>query len=339
MPKIISTITGTGSSVPIKKLTNKDLEKIIDTTDEWITTRTGIKQRYVATGDETTASLAVEASVKAIENSGVAPVDIDLIVVGTVTPDKLFPSTACFVQKDLTKIGVGSTVPSFDVSAACSGFLYALDIADKYIKSGDYKNVLIIGSETFSRIVDWKDRTTCILFGDGAGAAVLSASDSEQSGGSGLLCSNINADGSMWDMLYATGEDPKNGLDDENKEPELKESPYVQMKGNETFKVAVRTMEEAARQALSRAGLTSSDISLVIPHQANSRIISAIASRLELEDNQVFSNIADYGNTSAASIPIALDEANRSGRIKKGDIVLFLSFGGGLTWAASILKW
>ncbi len=338
MSKIISIITGTGSSVPSKKLTNKDLEKFIDTSDEWITTRTGIKQRYVATEGETTASLGVGAAKKAIENSGVRPEDIDLIIVGTVTPDKLFPSVACFVQKELIEIGVSSTTPSFDVSAACSGFLYALDIADKYIKSGEYKNILVIGAETFSRIIDWKDRTTCVLFGDGSGAAVLSASDSDETDG-GLLCSKINADGSMWDMLYARGEDPKCGLNEACSKPDLNESPYVQMKGNETFKVAVRTMEEAAREALEMTGLTTSDISLVIPHQANSRIISAIASRLGLEDNQVFSNIADYGNTSAASIPIALDEAHRSGLIKKGDIILFLSFGGGLTWASSILKW
>lgn len=334
MSKISSRITGTGSSVPSKKLTNKDIEKLVDTSDEWIIARTGIKQRYVASLGETTWSLATEASKKAIESSPVDASDIDLIIVGTVTPDNLFPSTACFVQKELVEIGVGKTVPSFDVSAACSGFLYALDIADKYIKSGEYKNVLVIGAETFSRIIDWSDRSTCILFGDGAGAAVVSAS----SDGSdrGLLCSKINADGTMWDMLYAKGVDPESKL---KSAPPEETTPYVSMKGNETFKVAVRTMEEAAREALDRAGLTTADISLVIPHQANSRIIKAIADRLDLEEGQVFSNIADYGNTSAASIPIALDEARRGDRIKEGDIVLFLSFGGGLTWASSILKW
>lgn len=326
MSSLKAYIKGTGASLPEKVVTNEDLSKLVETSDKWISTRTGIKERRVIT-NENAASLATSAGKEAIENAGLDPKDIDLVICATVTSDMPFPSTACCVQRDL---GINPGVPAFDVAAACSGFIFVMDIADKYIKSGTVKNALIIGVDLFSRILDWTDRATCVIFGDGAGAVVLSATDEDR----GVLASRIHSDGNHWKNLYCPTkfETPFIGH-------MIEDSPFVKMQGNETFKVAVRTMGENCQEALIDAGLTKDDISLVIPHQANIRIINAIRDRLELKDEQVYSNIENYGNTSAASIPIALHEAWKEGRIKKDNIVVFVAFGGGLTWGSAVIKW
>src|SRR3989304_5934413 len=321
-----SLITGTGSHVPSVILKNQDLEKIVDTNNEWIIARTGIKERRIVDG-ETTNDIAVKAAKNALKAAGVSPKEIDLIVAGTVTPDMLFPSTACFVQ---SHIGASRGIAAFDVSAACSGFLYALDVADKYIRAGISKKALVIGVDLFSKIVDWKDRNTCVLFGDGAGAVVLSA----EKGKRGILSTHIHADGHYWKTLYTPLSLCSSPLHD--KTPERS---YMKMQGNELFKVAVRTMGEACQEALDHNGLRAEDISLLIPHQANMRIIKATAERLGLPEEKVYINLDRYGNTSAGSIPLALDEAVKKDMIKKGDIILFVAFGGGLTWASAIVRW
>ena len=323
-------ITGTGSYAPEKVLTNHDLEKIVDTTDEWIASRTGIKERRITEGDDT-ADIAVNAAKAALKAAGTTARDIDLIVVGTVTPDMVFPSTACFVQ---ARLGVKAGVPAFDVAAACSGFLYAMDVAEKYIRTGTAKKALVIGADLFSRILDWKDRTTCVLFGDGAGAVVLS----QTRGKAGILSSTIHSDGKLSEYLYATRAIPKSLFEHGGGEKGTT-PPQVKMRGNETFKVAVRTMVGACKKELEMNGLKVKDVSLVIPHQANIRIINAIKDRLRLSDEQVFTNIERYGNTSSASIPIALDEAVREKRIKSGDNIIFVAFGGGFTWASATVRW
>ncbi len=329
---LIARVKGTGSYTPEKVLSNKDLEGMVDTTDEWISMRTGIKQRRVSQEDTTTV-MAINAGRKAIEASGISAGDIDLVVVGTVTPEMVFPSTACYVQSTL---GLKKGAAAFDVSAACSGFLYALDIADKYIRGGVAKNALVIGVDQFSKILDWEDRSTCVLFGDGAGAVVLQADESEGEGADkkGLLASHIHSDGRRWEMLYVPG-----GIGPSPFETRAHVKPHLKMNGNETFKVAVRTIESALKEVMKTSGLAIDDITLLIPHQANIRIIKAVQSRLGLPDARVYSNVEKYGNTSAASIPIALDEAVRKGAIKEGDIVLFVAFGGGLTWASAALRW
>ncbi|MBI5587571.1 MAG: ketoacyl-ACP synthase III [Deltaproteobacteria bacterium] len=318
-------LIGTGSHVPKKILTNHDLEKLVETSDDWISTRTGIRQRHIAV-DETTSDMAAKAAKNAMKAAGVSPRDIDLIVVGTVTPEMCFPSTACFVQSQL---GIKSGAAAFDVSAACSGFLYALDVADRYIRTGAAAKALVIGVDRFSRIVDWKDRSTCVLFGDGAGAVVLSA----EKGTKGVLSCHIHSDGRHWEMLYADSPCPPSPFEEKHIS-----SRYLKMNGNETFKIAVRTMGQAIGEAMETNGLTPEDISLLIPHQANLRIINAIRDRLKLPDDKVYTNLDRYGNTSAGSIPLALDEAVRDGRVKGGDIILFVSFGGGLTWASSAVR-
>lgn len=323
---IRSLIIGTGSHVPPRVLKNQDLEKMVDTSDEWIIARTGIKERRIADG-ETTNDIAAKAAKNALKAAGVSPKEIDLIVAGTVTPDMLFPSTACFVQ---SHIGASRGIAAFDVSAACSGFLYALDAADKYIRSGASKKALVIGVDLFSKIIDWKDRNTCVLFGDGAGAVVLSG----EKGKRGILSTHIHADGHYWKTLYTPLSLCSSPLHD--KTPERS---YMKMQGNELFKVAVRTMGEACQEALDHNGLKAEDISLLIPHQANMRIIKATAERLGLPEEKVYINLDRYGNTSAGSIPLALDEAVKKDMIKKGDIVLFVAFGGGLTWASAIVRW
>jgi len=319
-------ILGTGSCAPQKVLTNRDLAGIVETSDEWITSRTGIKERRVAVS-ETTTEMASKAGKAALKAAGVSPKDIDLIIVGTVTPEMTFPSTACFVQATL---GVRPGAPAFDVSAACSGFLFALDVAEKYLKTGAAKKALVIGVDVFSRLMNWTDRTTCVLFGDGAGAVVLSA----EKGAKGILSCNIHSDGRQWEMLYARGGSLRNPFEDKPAE-----SPHLKMQGNETFKIAVRTMGSAITEALDNSGITKEDVSLLIPHQANMRIINAAKDRLKLPDEKVFTNIARFGNTSAGSIPLALDEAVRGGRIQDNDIVLFVAFGGGLTWASAVVRW
>ncbi|MBI3398097.1 MAG: ketoacyl-ACP synthase III [Deltaproteobacteria bacterium] len=321
-----SLIIGTGSHAPPRVIKNQDLERIVDTSDEWITSRTGIKERRIVDG-ETTNDIATKAAKSALKAAGVSPKEIDLIVVGTVTPEMLFPSTACFVQ---SHIGANRGIPAFDVSAACSGFLYALDVADKYIRTGIHKKALVIGVDLFSKIIDWKDRNTCVLFGDGAGAVVLSA----EKGKRGILSTHIHADGHYWKTLYTPLAICSSPL--HHKTPE---HSYMKMQGNELFKIAVRTMGEACQEALDRNGLKAGDISLLIPHQANMRIIKATGERLGMPEEKIYINLDKYGNTSAGSIPLALDEAVKNGMVKSGDIILFAAFGGGLTWASALVRW
>lgn len=321
-------ITGTGSAVPQKVLTNFDLEKMVDTTDEWIVARTGIRERRIASEGEYTSTFAALAAQRALEAAGVAPEELDLIVVGTLTPDFPFPATACVVQQIIK----APNAFCFDISAACSGFVYALATAEKYILSGQVKKALVIGAEVLSRIVDWTDRNTCLLFGDGAGAVVLEAVEGEN----GILSTHMHSDGNYWEILYQKGAGSRNPATQKNLDDRL---VYLTMQGNEVFKLAVRAMGEVAQEALAANGLTPDDVSLFIPHQANQRIVDSIGKRLGITGERVFVNLDRYGNTSAASIPIALDEAVRAGRLKQGDILLLDAFGGGLTWGASLIRW
>jgi len=309
-------IVSTGSFVPDRVLKNTDLERMVETSDEWITTRTGIKERRISEG-ETTSDMATEAVLRALEKR-CQPQELELIVVATATPDAFFPSTACKVQ---SKIGNRGAV-AFDISAACSGFIYALYVADSLMRNGEMGKAVVVGAERFSKIVNWKDRTTCILFGDGAGAVLLEKTEDE-----GILGFDLGADGSYGELLSV----PSVGSNEE--------FPfYVKMKGNEVFKVAVRTMVESSLKVLEKTGVRPEEISLLIPHQANVRIINAVAERLKIPKEKVFINLDKYGNTSAASIPIALDEAVREGRVKRGDLVLMVAFGGGFTWGSCIVR-
>ena len=321
-------ITGTGSAVPEKVLTNADLEKLVDTTDEWITSRTGIKERRIASEGEFTSTFATAAAEKALAMAGVSAEELDLIVVATVTPDFPFPSTACLVQKNLN----AKKAAAFDISAACSGFLFAISLVEKFIKSGAATKALVIGAETLTRITDWKDRNSCVLFGDGAGAVMLEASNQD----AGVLSTHIHSDGSYWELLHQPACGSRNPAEQRVLDERL---TFIKMQGNEVFKLAVRAMEDAANEALSANNLSISDIDIFISHQANRRIIDAIGKRLGLSQEQVYINLERYGNTSAASIPIALDEVNRSGRLKDGSLVLLDSFGGGLTWASVLVRW
>ena len=329
MFQLVARITGTGAALPDKILTNADLERMVDTSDEWITIRTGIKERRIASDGEFTSTLSVGAARSALEMSGVAADELDLIILGTVTPDFPFPATACIVQQELGAVNAAA----FDISAACSGFVYGLSIAEKYIQTGAARNILVIGAEVLSRIVDWTDRNTCILFGDGAGAAIVQASQDE----AGLLSTHIFSNGSYWNTLYQPGCGSRN--------PATKQSTiderlfFIKMEGNDVFKHAVRAMEEAACAALTANNMTPSDISLFIPHQANRRIIDATTKRLGVPSDKVFLNLHHYGNTSSASIPITLDEANRAGRLKSGDIILLTAFGGGFSYGSALIRW
>lgn len=327
MRMLRSKILGTGSAVPDKVITNRDLEQMVDTSDDWITTRTGIKERHIAESGEYTSTFATLAARRAMEMAGVAPDDIGMIIVATVTPDFPFPSTACIVQNNLK---AGRAV-AFDISAACSGFIYALSLVDKLIAGGTIRHALVIGSEVLSRVVDWTDRNTCCLFGDGSGAVVIGAATDA----SGILSTHIYSDGSYWDLLYQPGAGNRNPAVQETIDNRL---AFIHMQGNEVFKLAVRAMEEAANEALRTNGLDVSHLDLFIPHQANRRIIDAIGKRLGIPEEKVFINLQKYGNTSSASIPIAFDEANRSGRVKPGDLVLFDAFGGGLTWGSVLVR-
>jgi 3-oxoacyl-[acyl-carrier-protein] synthase-3 len=324
-------IIGTGSSTPKRILSNKDLESFVDTTDEWITRRTGIKERHISStkGQESTADLATQASLKALEMAGSSPEDMDMIVVGTVTPDRQFPSAACMVQEALD----ADRAAAFDVSAGCSGFLYALTTVDNAIRSGTCKNALVIGAERLSSIVNWEDRSTCVLLADGAGAVVVTSAED----GGGILTSQLRSDGKFWDLLYSS-------YGNNNHTPEILGSLdikpfFLKMEGNRLFKKAISCMTSITTDALKMGGLSSKDIDLVIPHQANIRIIQGLAKSLGISMERVYTNIERYGNTSSATIPIALDEANREGRLKSGDNVLLVSFGAGLTWGASLLQW
>ena len=318
-------IIGTGSAAPERVLSNVDLERIVDTSDEWITTRTGIKERRIADDESASSDFAYQASIKALKSSNIDVNELDGIIVGTITPDYLFPSTACILQGKLK----APNIISFDISAGCSGFLYALHVGYGMMGNGSCKNLLIVGAETLSRVVDYEDRSTCILFGDGAGAVVISRSDEP-----GILSSVMNSNGKDWKLLYQPGGGsriPATTESVKNKEH------FLKMEGKEVFKVAVKSMEMATVNAVKQANIESSDINLLIPHQTNYRIIEAIRKRLDLPKEKVFCNLDKYGNTSSASVPIALDEAIQNGRAKKGDVVLFTAFGAGFTWGASIV--
>ena len=323
-----SRIISTGSYLPEKTLTNLDLEKMVETSDQWIIERTGIKERRIVNGNQAASDLAYEASKVALEMAGRKAEDIDLIIAATITGDMPFPSTACILQD---KLGAKNAA-AFDVNAACSGFLYGLYIADGFIRSGMHKRILVIGTEVLSTITDWEDRTTCILFGDGAGAVIVEPTEEDR----GIISMSINSDGSFWELLHM----PAGG----SKQPASRESVdnklhCIKLKGNETFKFAVRTLEDIVVKILEENKLVLSQLSLLIPHQANLRIIQATAERLGLPLDKVLINIDKYGNTSAASIPIALDEAVTTGRVKDGDYILLEAFGGGLTWACALIKW
>lgn len=318
---IYSRISGTGSYLPRKVVTNSDLEKIVDTSDEWIYSRTGIRQRHIAADDENTSDLALHASRSAIEAAGIAPSDIGLIIVATTTPDMVFPSTACILQ---AKLGIRNA-PAFDVQAVCTGYMYALATADQFMKSGAYEHILVVGAEIYSRILDWKDRATCVLFGDGAGAAVLSRSATP-----GILTSRLHADGSYAGILSVPGQVCGGGV---------KGRPLLQMEGNAVFKFAVKALGDVAEEALTASGLSKSDVDWLIPHQANIRIIQATAKRMGMSMEKVVTTVERHANTSAASVPLALDEAVRDGRIRAGQRVLLEGVGGGFTWGAVLVQW
>jgi 3-oxoacyl-[acyl-carrier-protein] synthase-3 len=328
LPLPRSRIISTGSYLPEKVLSNYDLEKMVDTSDEWITERTGIRERRIADQSQAASDLAFGAAEAALKNAGLGPESLDLILVATVTGDMPFPSTACFLQE---KLGAVNAV-GFDVNATCSGFLYGLYIANSFVGSGMHRRILVVGAEVLSRITDWDDRTTCVLFGDGAGAAIIEATDEDR----GILSIHINSDGRMWELLHLPGGGSRHPVSSDSIERRLH---YIKMKGNETFKIAVRTLEELGVRTLEENGIDSSRLSLLVPHQANLHIIQATAERLKIPMERVVVNLDKYGNTSAASIPIALDEAVRAGRIKDGDYILLEAFGGGLTWASALIKW
>ena len=322
--RIYSRIAGTGSYLPEKVLTNDDLAKIVDTSDEWIRSRTGIGERHIAAEGQTTSDLGYRAALKAIKAAGIEVGDIDLIVVGTTTPDLIFPSTACLIQARLGAIGC----PAFDVNAACSGFVFALSTADKFIRSGAARTVLVVGAETLTRMVDWTDRTTCVLFGDGAGAVVLKADEE-----TGILSTHLHADGSKKDLLWnpvgvsvGFGDGVRGG-------------GCIRMKGNDVFKYAVKALDGVVDETLAANGLDKGDLDWLIPHQANLRIIEATAKRLDMPMDRVVVTVDRHGNTSSASVPMALDVAVRSGRVERGQLLLLEAFGGGFTWGSALLRY
>jgi 3-oxoacyl-[acyl-carrier-protein] synthase-3 len=321
-------IIGTGSYVPEKILTNAELEASVETSDEWIVTRTGIRERRIARADEATSHLSAEAAKRAMEQAGVTPEEIDLIIVATVTPDTNFPATACWVQKHIGAVNAAC----FDLGAACSGFLYGIEVAQQFISNHTYETVLVIGADKLSTIVDWSDRNTCVLFGDGAGAAILRARENSH----GVISTIMGSDGRFSDLLITPVGGSARPLTPENFD---EKKHCLQMQGRETFKQAVVCMSNAARAALEQAGLTTDDLACIIPHQANARIIEALSDRLHIPLEKFHMNLDRYGNTSAAAVAIALDEANRSGRFQPGDYILLVVFGGGLTWASSVIEW
>jgi len=325
------TISGTGSYVPEKVLTNQDLEAIVNTSDEWISSRTGIKERRIASDTQSTSDLATEAAKAAMKDANISGEDIDLIIVATISPDAFFPATACYVQKNIE----ATNALCFDVSAACSGFLYAMQIAENLILSGQRKTALIIGAEKLSSMVDWEDRNTCVLFGDGAGSVIL-AVDENNDKGRKLLSSSLGSDGRQTDILHVPGGGSACPITPDNADQKLN---TIRMQGREVYKYAVNAMRRAAEDALQKYGLSSEDVDMVIPHQANLRIIEAITDRMGIPKEKTFINLTKYGNTSAAAVAIALDEANKTKSINEGDTVLLVAFGAGLTWASYLLKW
>ena len=322
---IHSRIVGTGSYLPEKVLTNADLEKMVDTNDEWIVSRSGIRERHIAADGETTGDLAFHAATRALEAAGLAGSDVELIVLGTTTPDLIFPSTACLLQHRLGANGC----PAFDVNAACSGFIYALSVADQFIRSGMVKNALVVGAETLSRMVDWTDRGTCVLFGDGAGAVVLQA-DAE----AGVISTHLHADGGKKDLLY-TPAGVSVGFDTSLPNAGVK----VLMAGSDVFKYAVKALDSVVDETLAANGLDKTDLDWLIPHQANLRIIEATAKRLQMPMDRVIVTVDRTGNTSAGSVPLALDEAVRSGRVQRGQLLLLEAFGGGFTWGSALIRY
>jgi len=322
---IYSRIAGTGSYLPEKILTNADLEKMVDTDDQWIRERTGIEERHIAAEGETTSSMGVIAAQRAMEAAGVTAADLDLIILGTTTPDFIFPSSACLIQEKIGALGI----PAFDVNAACSGFVFALGIADKFIKSGSVKTALVVGSETLTRMVDWTDRKTCVLFGDGAGAVVLKA-DSE----TGILSTHLHADGSKKHLLY----NPV-GVSAGFKPDEPNAGVKVMMAGNDVFKYAVKALDSVVEETLLANGIDKSELDWLIPHQANLRIIEATAKRLQMPMDRVIVTVNKHGNTSSGSVPLALDAAVRSGRIQRGQLILLEAFGGGFTWGSALIRY
>ncbi|MEJ1096458.1 MULTISPECIES: beta-ketoacyl-ACP synthase III [unclassified Pseudoxanthomonas] len=323
--RIFARIAGTGSYLPEKVLTNEDLAKLVDTSDEWIQSRTGIRERHIAAAGETAGDLGFHAAVRALEAAGVDASEIDMIVVGTTTPDLIFPSTACLIQARLGANGCAA----MDVNAACSGFLYALSVADKFIRCGDVKTALVIGTETLSRIVDWTERTTCVLFGDGAGAVVLKA-DTE----TGVLSTHLHADGSKKELLW----NPV-GVSAGFKPEEPNSGARINMKGNDVFKYAVKALDSVVDETLEANGLDKHDLDWLIPHQANLRIIEATAKRLDMSMDNVIVTVDRHGNTSSGSVPLALDEAVRSGRVQRGQLLLLEAFGGGFTWGSALVRY
>ena len=321
-------VTGTGSYLPERILTNKDLETMVDTTDEWILTRTGIRERHIARDDEATSHMAADAAERAMQAAGITADEVQLIIVATVTPDMVFPSTACFVQE---LIGAKNAF-CFDIEAACSGFLYAVEVARQFIQGGTVRTALVIGAEKLSCVTDWDDRATCVLFGDGAGAVVLQP----RADGHGIISSAMGSDGGLAALLNIPGGGSRHPVSRKTIEDGLH---YMKMTGREVFKHAVRCMSDFGKQVLEQAGLTIEDVDLVVPHQANMRIIRAISDRLGCPLDKFYVNLERVGNMSGASVPVALDEAVRVGRLKRGDIVLFVVFGGGFTWGASVMKW
>ena len=321
-------ILGTGAALPEKVITNHDLEKLVETSDQWITERTGIRERRQAAPTETTSSLSVQASRRALEMAGVTPEELDLIICSTISPDMPLPSTASFIQREL---GARSCC-AFDLAAACSGFLFGITVAEQYIKTGKAKHVLVIGAELLSRYLDYQDRATCVIFGDGVAAAVLGSVEAP----AGILAAEMHTDGAFADHLFI----PAGGTaKPASCETVQAREHYIKMRGNELFKVAVRSLEEVSRRVLKEAGVCTEQLSLMIPHQANQRITDAVRARLEVPASKVYANISRVGNTSSASIPICLDECVRSGRIKKGDLILMSAFGAGVTWGAVVMRW
>lgn len=322
--RIYSRIIGTGGYLPEKVMTNADLEKIVDTSDEWIRERTGIEQRRIAADNQTTCDLAYEASIQALEMAGVQASELDLIIVATTTPDKIFPSTATLLQQRLNNHGA----PAFDIQAVCTGFVYALSVADQFMQTGMSKKALVVGAETLSRITNWEDRNTCVLFGDGAGAVVLEASSEP-----GILSTHIYADGQYEELLHVPSGPSKKPVTDDISERTM------HMKGNEVFKIAVNTLSSIAKETLEANNISKADLDWLVPHQANLRIIKATAKKLSLSDDQTVITVNKHANTSGASIPLALNEAVRDGRIQRGQTLLLEAFGGGFTWGSALIKY